>query len=318
MDYIIFGLGAGATLTLVGWAFREWGPSIRDRSPAGAETVLSGYQLVDRMAWQRFCRSCGALLAIIGLLVLVTTIIATALMLSNRTGATIVLSTMAAGVVATLVWLGLFLHRFGARGIIRPKPATPLAESTTSRTPPAETAKAALVGPPVPDQGTGATAGDSTPSFDPAAGGDMGRDEADPEAEDPFVVDEAIDGSAEHSPPRDSADSSGRSDEPPSEGRLIVTAAANDEEVETSLVPDDTDSSPGASAHGILMEDVEIDAPGEGASTVSHSGSRIEPEVDEERAPDPEADPSSGRADAVRRLRERRVRRLKRDSSAPE
>ena len=355
LDYIIFGLGAGATLTLVGWAFREWGPSVRDRSPAGAETVLSGYELVDRMAWQRFCRSCGALLAIVGLLVLLATIIATALMLSNRTGSTIVLSTMAACVVATLVWLGLFLHRFGARGIIRPKP-TPLTESISSRTPSAAAPRGSFIGPPIPDREAGVSAGDSPRVIASVPGDDAVNDEADSEADDQLAVAGAIDEPAEDSPADDSLNAALASDDPPgsgpvredadvpgeaaagdqaeanrdmvsaagppSEGRLIVKPAANDDEVATSFVPDDTDQSRASSGGDRLddsqTEDADVDALGEGAPAASGPGSSAEPEADDGRAPSPEAAPRSGRADAVRRLRERRVRRLRRDSPAPE
>jgi len=125
LDYIIFGLGVGATLTLTGWAFRVWGPALRDRTSSTEESVLSGYELVNRMAWQRFCRSCGAVLAMFGLLVLAVTIIATILTFSNSTGSIVVLATFAVCLVATLIWLGLFLHRFGSRGIFRPPIAQP-------------------------------------------------------------------------------------------------------------------------------------------------------------------------------------------------
>ena len=142
LDYIIFGIGSGASLVLIGWAFREWGPVLRDRD-AGEEDVLSATQLVWRMSWARFCATCGMALILTGTLVLIATAIAVALSLVDATGTVVVTAMYALAMVLMLVWLGLYLRQFGTTGVIRPKQrsqpaavvATPAVETTSAGEP---------------------------------------------------------------------------------------------------------------------------------------------------------------------------------------
>lgn len=333
MDYIIFGLGAGATLTLVGWAFREWGSHLRDRSSSGEDVVLSGHELVDRMAWQRFCRSCGTVLTIVGLLVLLATIIATALTLSNTTGATIVLATMAVCAVATLAWLGVFLHRFGARGILRPKPASEVRAAEerrgdTAATPP-------FFGPPVPDEASVAVAVHSARSKEmPPQGGEETR------ARDQFLDDDGpMETEQETAEPAEVVSSPGRSesegdpdDDAPLTGavsasedvaagaaespasatgsrRIVMVPARNDDQ---RRQPAQDDSEP---ANVAALDSVLAHGEREGSDDESQPQSGNDPDSNLERAEEGEVSPSSGRAEAVRKLRQRRNRRLARGSS---
>ncbi len=132
MDYIIFGMGTGASLVLVGWLLRELGPRIRDRAPAEG-TVLSGGELVMRMAWARFCGTCGMALLLCGLLTLLVAGILTLLSPSDDLGATIILAVFGLVVLLMLTWTALYLRQFGTQGIIRRKardeiPAGPVDE----------------------------------------------------------------------------------------------------------------------------------------------------------------------------------------------
>ena len=120
MDYIIFGMGTGASLVLVGWLLRELGPRIRDRAPAEG-TVLSGGELVMRMAWARFCGTCGMALLLCGLLILLVAGILTLLSPSDDLGATIILAVFALVVLLMLTWTALYLRQFGTQGIVRRK-----------------------------------------------------------------------------------------------------------------------------------------------------------------------------------------------------
>lgn len=336
MDYIIFGFGAGATLTLVGWAFREWGSRLRDRSSSGEDVVLSGHELVDRMAWQRFCRSCGTVLTIVGLLVLLATIIATALMLSNTTGATIVLATMAVCVVATLAWLGLFLHRFGARGILRPKPAPEVRAAEERRGDTAATHP--FVGPPVPDEASVAVA------VQPPRANEMAlRGGEETKARDQFLDDDGpMETEQETAEPAEDVSASGRSesegdpddDAPPTGAvsasedvaagaadspvsatgrRRIVMVPARKEDPERQPAQDDSDPANVAALDSVLAHREHEDSNDE-----DQPQSGNDPDSDAERAEEVEGPPSSGRAEAVRKLRQRRNRRLARGSSGPD
>lgn len=350
MDYIIFGLGLGATLTLVGWALREWGAAFRDRSLSSEHTVLSGYELVNRMAWQRFCRSCGAVLAIFGLLVLLATIVAIALMLSNEAGVTIVLATVALCAVATLVWLGVFLQRFGSRGILRPKstkPSPPVAVSKPeSETFPGHTSGAApVIGPPVPAGAPGAAAGQRRRAGVTALQDD--DEDADTESvEDHIAVGAETGDTVEHVPKEEGGQAEGHPgdalhsaesavayeddddedmreadvaviSEPPPEPdagrRRIVMLTTKDDEDEQQA-PHDIDPDDGESFRTKPVGQVTNTIPDEGMQ--ARSGT--DPESDLESASEGDIPSSSGRAEAVRKLRQRRIKRLTRDSSAPD
>lgn len=121
MDYIIFGMGTGATLVLVGWLLRELGPRVRDRAPADDE-VLSGGELVVRMAWARFCGTCGMALLLCGILILFLTGIMMAIAPEDGLASIMVLATFGVCVALMLVWTSLYLRQFGTIGVIRPKP----------------------------------------------------------------------------------------------------------------------------------------------------------------------------------------------------
>ncbi len=353
MDYIIFGLGLGATLTLVGWALREWGAAFRDRSSSSEQTVLSGYELVNQMAWQRFCRACGAVLAIFGLLVLLATIIATGLGLPNATGATIVLATIAVCAVATLVWLGLFLHRFGARGILRPKSMTPsslpsVSKAESHHVPGHVKGSAPVMGPPLPGGGTSLAPGqplrpgvtalqdeddaDAEPVEDHIAAGaesdevveqasanERAVTESQPDDEsrtaeamvaDDDAPDEPVDDANEVERERDILNAEG----PNAGKRRIVMLTTKDDGDDEQPEPDDTGSEEGGSTSTRPVKQV----------TDTISIQRVQPqsgtdaESDHQSASEGDIPSSSGRAEAVRKLRQRRIKRLTRDSSTPE
>ena len=138
MDYIIFGMGTGASLVLVGWLLRELGPRIRDRAPAKG-TVLSGGELVMRMAWARFCGTCGMALLLCGLLILLVAGILTLLAPSDDLGTAVILAVFGLVGVLMLIWTALYLRQFGTMGIVRRKVrketvAVPAVEEATPET----------------------------------------------------------------------------------------------------------------------------------------------------------------------------------------
>jgi hypothetical protein len=378
LDYIIFGLGVGATLTLAGWSLREWGAAFRDRSSSPTETVLSGYELVNRMAWQRFCRSCGAVLAMFGLLVLVATIVSTALMLSDAAGSMIVVTTFVMCLVATLIWLGLFLHRFGARGILRPKAANPpivAVDEQAVDAPAGPEAPDVLIGPPVPAVGMGkdpelddrlkgpvrrrAASTGSQPSAEPLARDGVAHDgtgeevaaaaqspepeqvegsvqepipenvevldgvrpvemasEADdsgPQAAEPAVVEDNTVDDAESKSAGDMAEGLASSAD---EQRAVAASPVmnSDENLQESQAPDAGGAAPDAAS---LSPDTAA-SPEVETRQASTAASDREAAADDEERSDADPSPASGRAEAVRSLRQRRIKRLMRDSSEPD
>jgi len=124
LDYIIFGIGSGATLVLIGWLLRDWGPRLRDRAPSG-EDVLSASEMVVRMAWARFCTTCGMAMVLCGIPVLIVTAVAALLSAGDDRGALAVLIAFAVAILLMLIWTGLYLRQFGSMGVYRPRPAKP-------------------------------------------------------------------------------------------------------------------------------------------------------------------------------------------------
>jgi hypothetical protein len=118
LDYIIFGMGTGASLVLAGWLLRELGPRIRDRAPR-EDDVLSASELVVRMAWARFCATCGMALLLCGLLILLVTGVTIILAPADGIGAMAVLAAFGMAVLLMLTWTGLYLRQFGSLGVIR-------------------------------------------------------------------------------------------------------------------------------------------------------------------------------------------------------
>lgn len=133
MDYIVFGVGTGSSLLLIGWLLREVGPALRDHRSRAANEVLGAQQLVDQMRWARFCGACGVALALGGALVLIVTLIALLASPSDTGGAWAVLSAFGIAAAAMLAWAWLFVSRFGVAGIYRAQPAA--VRSTTAPEP---------------------------------------------------------------------------------------------------------------------------------------------------------------------------------------
>lgn len=135
LDYIIFGIGSGATLVLAGWLLRNWGPRLRDRQPKD-DQILSASNLVMRMAWTRFCATCGTAMLICGILVMLVTLGATLLAPSDTIATAAVLVAFGLACVLMMLWSSLYVRQFGTAGVVRPreKPAPAEVPATPSET----------------------------------------------------------------------------------------------------------------------------------------------------------------------------------------
>ena len=127
VDYILFGAGTGASLAVIGWVLREWGPVLRDGKREDG-LIHSASELIDRMSWSRFCASCGMALVFGGTLILLVTAIVAVWNPGDTLAGRILIGTYAAVAILMLAWSGLYTRQFGTSGIYRPAPPKPVAE----------------------------------------------------------------------------------------------------------------------------------------------------------------------------------------------
>lgn len=118
MDYVVFGIGMGASLVLLGLAGRAIGPMLRYRQSRTKGEVLSAVELLAQVAWARFCNALGAAIAMGGLLLLIVTGINMALRVDDGAAALIVGLTLLLIVVLMAIWTWAFIGRFGLHGIV--------------------------------------------------------------------------------------------------------------------------------------------------------------------------------------------------------
>lgn len=121
MDYVVFGTGYGATLMLLGWILRTFGPDFRyrldDDEPPGGDFLLA------RISWRRFSGGLGALIATAGMAVVLVTFILILVNPSTSTGTWVAVAMFALTLVAAAVWTWLYVSQYGTFGILpEPKP----------------------------------------------------------------------------------------------------------------------------------------------------------------------------------------------------
>lgn len=125
MDYVVFGIGFGATLLVLGLLFRDLGPRVRFRRPSHADGVFHAEELVARVSWSRFCGALGTVLAIAGVLFVILTAICMVLMVSDGTAGGIMLGSLALLCVLMALWTWAYFDRFGSYGILPERDTEP-------------------------------------------------------------------------------------------------------------------------------------------------------------------------------------------------
>jgi hypothetical protein len=135
VDYVVFGTGYGATLMLLGWALRTFGPVLRYRQETDAP--LRGDMLMARLSWRRFSSALGAVVATSGMALILITFIIIFLNPGDAVGTRIAWACFSLILLAVAVWMWLYVGRFGIYGILpeRREPATVFRSETPSRTP---------------------------------------------------------------------------------------------------------------------------------------------------------------------------------------
>lgn len=130
LDYVVFGIGFGATLLVLGLLVRDIGPRLRYRAPSAPEGVFHAEELVAKVAWSRFCGALGSVLAIGGALFVLVTVVCMLIMLSDRTGGYVMAASLAVLVLLVAFWTWAYFDRFGSYGIL------PERQQAPSRQPP--------------------------------------------------------------------------------------------------------------------------------------------------------------------------------------
>lgn len=117
MDFVVVGLGVGALAILLGLMSREagsrWWPLRRDQPLAPAEQAR-------RLAIGRAGRAGGLVLCLAGGAIIIATLIALGLNLSDQAGAILVMATISVTVFAGVAWAALYVARYHPRPLPRP------------------------------------------------------------------------------------------------------------------------------------------------------------------------------------------------------
>lgn len=134
MDYVVFGIGFGATLLVLGLMIRDLGPRVRYRTPSGPDGVFHAEQLVARVAWVRFCGALGAVLSVAGILFVVTTLICMALTMHDDTAPVVMGTALGVVVLVMALWTWAYFDRFGSYGILPEREVAPPPEPASDPT----------------------------------------------------------------------------------------------------------------------------------------------------------------------------------------
>lgn len=119
MDYVVFGTGYGATLMLLGWALRTFGPGLRYSSPEN-DTVESGDRMLAALSWSRFATGLGTLIATAGAGLILIIFVTMLINPGDDTGGLIAWISFGLILLAVAIWswLWLYVGRYGVHGIV--------------------------------------------------------------------------------------------------------------------------------------------------------------------------------------------------------
>lgn len=114
MDYVLFGMGYGASLMLLGWALRTFGPQLKySRPPLDDDVDLK----VEQRFWARFIQGLGGAIAIAGTTIVLMTFVVVLVNPDDSTGAQIAMAIWAFILVAMLLWCVMYVKHYGLTGV---------------------------------------------------------------------------------------------------------------------------------------------------------------------------------------------------------
>lgn len=113
MDYVLFGMGYGASLMLLGWALRTFGPErkYKDVNPEDID------QTVLQHRWVRFIQGLGGVIAIAGVAFVLFTFVIMLVNPDNEIGAFISMVIWGFLAIAILIWCWFYVASYGVTGI---------------------------------------------------------------------------------------------------------------------------------------------------------------------------------------------------------
>lgn len=117
MDYVVFGTGYGATLLLLGWALRTFGPGLRCRD-SDDEATMSADAILARISWRRFAAALGGVIATDGAVLILLTMVLVLINPGDETGMRAALICFALILLTVAVWTWLYVSRYGTHGIL--------------------------------------------------------------------------------------------------------------------------------------------------------------------------------------------------------
>jgi hypothetical protein len=344
VDYVVYGTGYGATLMLLGYAVRTWGPGWRFRPEDEAAYDRREFRSA-RSSWLRFATGLGAAIATGGAALVIATFILMLVNPGDNIGATAALIVSGLMILGVAAWAFLFFDKFGSWGVT----ATPEAlvrdepEIATSQPAPAVAAPIAASAPePVQE--------DEEPFSDEAADEEPelydedsrefearyakfelhhpeGDEPAPPADHDDVTVSESDAGEGIEAQPEQDAETpvedapSTPEDEPAGDDEIEeieeYVETLTPDEVTEDIVDDADEESFASDDDEIVVQSVddEVAEPDAG----EEDPLEVIPEAHEELGPLMEPDPAKreapgGREEALRRLRERQAQRAERPS----
>lgn len=113
MDYVLFGMGYGATLMLLGWALRTYGPERKYKSIDNADSN----QVYEQRNWVRFVQGLGGVIAICGSALVLLTFIIMLINPDDTTGGLTSIIVWGFLLVVVLSWCWLYFTQYGMIGI---------------------------------------------------------------------------------------------------------------------------------------------------------------------------------------------------------
>lgn len=114
MDYVLFGMGYGASLMLLGWALRTFGPQLKySRRPQEDDVDFQ----VEQRFWIRFIQGLGGVIAIAGTTMVLMTFVVVLANPDDDTGGLIAMAIWAFITIALMLWCLMYVKHYGLTGV---------------------------------------------------------------------------------------------------------------------------------------------------------------------------------------------------------
>lgn len=117
VDYVVYGTGYGATLMLLGYALRTWGPKLRFADHDEGAYDRREFQTAQA-SWSRFTSGLGATIATAGAVLVLFTFVLMFVNPGDSVGVMVALIISAATLIGVAVWAWLYFSRYGTWGIL--------------------------------------------------------------------------------------------------------------------------------------------------------------------------------------------------------